>query len=689
MIRLKTLLQSKYLLIFLIFLVSLISFYKIKYDRTTLNNKTKVYGYIKSITVKDNKVTIELLNNKYLVKYYLKDSERLEKIEINDYVLFKGKTTLASDNTNFHLFNYKLYLKSKKIDYIFTSTSYKIVSKNNNILFKAKNYIINRIDDYKSKNYLYTFILGDKGYIDNSIYKTYQDNGVSHLLAISGMHVSFLSSFILLILNKIKKSSINDIIVIMFLLFYSFLVNFTPSITRAFLLFLFLFIDKKLKLNIKTSYILIYIALTLLLYNPFYIYNLGFVFSFTISFFLIITSSIINKRKNYFSKLFMTSFISFLASIPILINNFFSINLTTILSNMFFVPFVSFIIFPFSFLTLLFKPLDNIFLYLTKILEYFSIKFNIVNISLVLCYFGFGIIIYYLLLIIYVILINNKSRHSYIPLIIFLIVIIIHSNYNNFTNDKSISFIDIGQGDSILLRLKDKSILIDTGGILNYSAAKVNYSLANNIIIPYLNSLGISKLDYLVITHGDQDHIGEANNMINNFKVLNIIKNSGNNNKNELDFIDNIKKHNIRYKEVSKHKIKMDNYIFNFINDKDITNENEDSLVIYTIINNKKILLTGDIGINSEEYLLNEYNIQNIDILKLAHHGSKYSNSYNFLKIINPKVAIIQAGVNNRFNHPNIETIDKLDNLNISYLVTSINGAIKIDLNSTKIYTCK
>ena len=110
---------------------------------------------------------------------------------------------------------------------------------------------------------------------------------------------------------------------------------------------------------------------------------------------------------------------------------------------------------------------------------------------------------------------------------------------------------------------------------------------------------------------------------------------------------------------------------------------------MYTKINNKHILLMGDADKNNENYLLKEYNLPKMDILKVGHHGSKYSSDINFLKYINPRHALISAGLNNKFNHPHKETLDNLDKLEIPYYITSINGSIKILLkNNIEIYTC-
>ncbi|MBR6690160.1 MAG: ComEC/Rec2 family competence protein, partial [Bacilli bacterium] len=147
-----------------------------------------------------------------------------------------------------------------------------LIEKNNNIFYEIKNYLINKITNVKSNEYLNTFILGDSGGIDDNVLESYRTNGISHLFSVSGMHITLLSSLILCILNKIRKKDINYLFVIIFLIFYMFLTNFTSSVIRATFLFIFLILNKVLKLNLNTFKILLIILMINLIINPYNIY---------------------------------------------------------------------------------------------------------------------------------------------------------------------------------------------------------------------------------------------------------------------------------------------------------------------------------------------------------------------------------------------------------------------------------
>ena len=647
--------------------------------KTKFNDEKGIIGIVNKVTIKDSYTSIELLSKEKILCTINKELN----IKLGTKIKVVGELKKPNINTNYNLFNYRNYLLSKKIKWIFQIEELEIIDKEINLKYELKNYFINKINNSRNKEYLKLFILGENK-LENETKTNYQTLGISHLFAISGMHITLLTGFLLKILNKISKNiKLNLIIIFIFLLFYLFLTNYSASVIRASLLFVGINIKKILKLKIDNENILLLILGILLIYNPYYIYDLGFVFSFSISYFLIRYSNIINNQKGYFNQLLMTSLIAYIVSIPIMINGFSQINLTSIILNCIFVPFVSIIVFPLSLLTFIFpflEPILSITIFILESLAKFTSNFNIlIIIPKIPIYI---IILYY----IYVFYLFNKFKYK--KLIIIVIFIFITSNIKYMINYPILTMIDVGQGDSVLIELPHNkaNILIDTGGIVNYYGTN-KHNVAKNILIPYLKSIGLKQIDYLVITHGDFDHIGDAEYLINNYKVKNIILNSGKNNQLEKDLIKYLKKRNINYINISKYDLKIDKYEFNFINDKDLNNENEDSLIAYTNINNYNILLMGDAGSISEKYILDAYNLDQMDILKVGHHGSKYSSSEEFINKINPKISLISAGLNNKFGHPNKEAIERLNKSKI--YITSKVGMIKIKLKKQiEISTC-
>ena len=284
------------------------------------------------------------------------------------------------------------------------------------------------------------------------------------------------------------------------------------------------------------------------------------------------------------------------------------------------------------------------------------------------------IIIVFYYLVIYLCLKSKK----YILLLI--IILFIHYNINYFLRENYVLVFDVGQGDSTLIHLENTNILIDTGGL-------TNYNLSKKVTIPTLMSLGIRKIDYLILTHGDYDHVGEASDLINNFNIEKVIFNCGEINDLEKEIIDVINRHKISYYSCIKELNVNDNKLL-FLNTKEYDNENDNSNVIYTELNGYKFMFMGDASVNTEKEILDKYNLPDIDVLKVGHHGSKTSSSKEFIDIVNPKYSIISVGKNNRYGHPNKETLENLKE-SIIYR-TDQDGSImfKIKKNKLKIEIC-
>ena len=187
--------------------------------------------------------------------------------------------------------------------------------------------------------------------------------------------------------------------------------------------------------------------------------------------------------------------------------------------------------------------------------------------------------------------------------------------------------------------------------------------------------------------HGDYDHMGEAINLVENFKVDEVIFNCAEFNQLEQELIKALEKKKIPYYSCIKELNIDDNKLY-FLNNKDYGNENDNSSVIYTELDGYKFMFMGDASVEVEENLIEKYNLQDIDVLKVGHHGSKTSSSKEFINEINPKYSIISVGKNNRYGHPNDSVLDNLDKSKIYR--TDIDGSImfKIKNNKLQIETC-
>lgn len=653
-----------YILLFITCIFLLININK-KIDVPILTNNSYEL-IINDYKINDKTITIYFDN--IIGKYYVDNNEKVKEFKDNysfgDKIYIEGEISVPNNNTIPNNFNYKDYLYHKYIYYIIKIDKIKMISKNDNIFLNIKNSIYKRIDKIKYNNYLYAFILGKSYYIDSEVLNNYKINGITHLFALSGLHVSMFSSIILFILKKIKLSEkLSYFITSLFLIFFAFIASFTPSIVRSVLFFILSSINNVYYLYIKPKYLLYIVFSILIFINPFYIYDTGFILSFCISFFILLFNEK-NKINNNLLSILVISILSTLSSLPIIINMSYEINILGFINNLFFIPYVTYIVFPLSIIVVFISKLSFILNFLIIIMEYVSkVSSNIFNIKLIFPKMSlFLIIIYYVLLILIVKKINLKK--------IFIIYLSFLYFRCDFDKNNYVYFIDVGQGDSALIVTKNnKSVLIDTGGKVGS-----NYSLMKSNVIPFFKSIGIRKLDYLFITHGDYDHAGYGIDLVNNFNVKNRFTNKGKYNLLEKKL--NIKSFNNSY-------IKIDNVEIYSLNSKHYNNENSDSLVLLVIIDNYKLLFMGDASINTEKDIMNNYDIGDVFILKVGHHGSKTSSSEEFINSVNPKYSIISVGKNNKFGHPNKEVLDNLSNSKIYR--TDIDGSIMFKIKKDKL----
>ena len=663
--RLKTILQSRYIFKILTILILIITIIYTKYYpfKSVFNtNDTEFIGIVEDYIIKDNQIKISLKSKERIIVTYKYTGKVFNNLSYGDKIKVTGVLKEPSTNNIFNNFNYKKYLYNKKIYYIIEASKIDKIQNNNNHIYTIKNLLYTRINSLKSSNYIKALLFGDNK-LDKEIKTSYQINGISHLFSVSGFHINFITSIIYFYLDRVTyNKKIKYITVDIFLVLYLVLCN-TTSLLRCTVMNILLSINHLLKLDIKKIDIVLLTLILCIIINPFIIYDIGFIYSYAISFFLILYK---NKYKtnNKLLKIIYISLISFLVSLPINIYTSYEINFLSIILNIIIVPIVSLILLPLSLLTLIFPILDNILYLITSILEKISLYTSNINIfKLILSKPSIILIIIYYLVII---LILSKNKHYYL----ILILLIFHKTIPLYNSNLEVVMFDVGEADSMLISTPSKkvNILIDTGRGIDI----------NNIII-YLKSIGISKLNYLIITHGDEDHIGGALYLIDNFKVDNVILNKGDYTELEVELITHLKNKNIKYTNNINKIPLLGSYMY-LLNTKEFSNENDNSIVTYFEYQKYKFLFMGDSSSKTEEYLINNYNLTNISFLKVGHHGSNTSSSPLFINKINPKVSLISVGRNNFYHHPNKEVLTNLSN-SVIYR-TDINKSIKIKINN-------
>lgn len=632
--------SSKNLLIYSFIIMGVIFFrYEILDNFNDINCGLVVEVDEGSIVIKNDKLAI----------LYLKDTS---KIEVGMYIEFDGDLVERDQYNLPGGFDYSSYLKSKYIFSEYYIKNIRIVEKRFN-LFEVKEVIKQKINDNyfkKDSSYLNLFILGEKSGMDEEIMSKSSRIGVSHLFAISGMHLSLIVGFIGYILERFYlRKNIKNIILSVFLLTYNIITGFMTSILRASLLTIAIFFDKK-KTFTSSDY-LSFILISFIIYNPYSIYNIGFVLSFLISFSIILGRNFfVNDRK--YIQIFKIGCLSNLIALPIIVNLNNEIGLLNVFYNVFFVYFVSLIFLPLSFFLLVFKKIEIMY---STVIYIFETILDITSRSNIYLHFSFSneifVGLYWLVLLSFFIKYNNPVKRKAIIFVITILIII--NTYLVPLTKTYVRLLDVNQGESFHLHSGTCDILIDTGDRDDYDN-----------LINYLKHENIKDLDYLFVTHMHEDHYGELGDILEKVNVKEVVMNS------ELG-IDGV------YPSIVMNEgdiINCGGFRILNLNGNISENENDNSLVLYFKVFDDSWLITGDIEKEIEMRLLENY-ILDIDVLQVPHHGSITSSTEEFINNLSPKYALIPVGKNN-YNHPDQEVINRLIRANSIVLDTHHDGTI-------------
>lgn len=618
-------------------LIIYLSFFLVIYISININDNNisncSFNDYFTVVEVKNNYSIIEQDNNLFII--YNNDNVLIEgnKIKIT------GSLKEINDNGIPYLYSFKDYLYNKNIFYQIDYKSINIVNNSPTIRYQIISGLTNKLS--YSKDYLNLLLFNNKSLELEIFYDNLIKISAVQLFVISGFHIVLLKNILDKVFCLITKRKEN-IFTIIILSLYIYLLNFSLSSLRAFIAII---LRKIKKLDLTNIDINSLIGISFLLYNPKYLFLVSYQLSFLMTITVLMVGLLPLKYRKY-----LLLIMPFLVSLPLIINMNSEIGIINILVNYLFTPLVS-VIYMLGLIVLIFSFLDKYLYFLILGFEELTNVFTKFNIYLTFPYLILPMIIIYFILIYNLVLkiyLKRKIKYNIILIIIFLL-----NWYIKPFSSPYIIFFDVGQGDSILIHGQNNkyNILIDTGGN-RYS------DLATNKLIPYLKKEGIRKLDLVIISHLDFDHYGALDSLNKNFNIEKIIDDSN--------------YHNIFYKDI--------NFINLNQNEGEGSDKNEQSSVLLFDFIGLKFLLTGDAPKKIEKEIIETYDI-NIDVLKVAHHGSNTSTCLEFLKEVKPELAIISVGRNNIYGHPSSEVIRNLEQEKIVVFRTDKNGSIKISKN--------
>jgi len=691
------------ILICLIISIGYVSILENKYSKISDMPIKEMVTIISDIQEKEYKkvCTAKIVRNNKKILINIKMSQDIPSIKYGDSLYIEGEFKQPEEARNYKGYNYKQYLKTKKIIGTVELEKAKILkSSNGSFIHNIQKYIKDTINGTltdEEGNLLLAILLGDKDKLSEDIQESFKTSNLSHMLAVSGAHVSYIILGLTYVLqNSIIGKKNGKIVCIIFLLVFMAITNFTPSVTRACImavLTLFsgiIYRKSDVYTNISVA------ALITLIFNPYSLLDLGFQLSYGGTIGIIIFIKRIQEKKsnskviNYIKQMALVSIYANIIIIPIMMYHFNTVSFTFIISNIMASPILGIIVitgFLFIIASITVKPLTRLIAIFIKPILSILIKISQIcsklpfsNILVVTPYM-FNVISYYAI-ILYCIK-SKKNNKCKIIICLLIVLILINFIIYIFPQKLRIFFIDVGQGDSTLIITPDiKTVLVDGGG-------SDSFDVGEKVLLPYLLDRRILKVDYVLISHFDTDHCGGILTIMEKVKVKNIIISEQAEHSENYERFKKLMIHKkIRLIEVKKgDKIKIGRYSefkILFPTSRLLSENplNNNSIVAQFNYNNFKMLFTGDIEKLAEQQILKTEKAEiRADILKVAHHGSKTSSIPEFIKAVRPKIALIGVGKNNTFGHPNQQTIKNLENIKCRIYRTDLQGEIIIKID--------
>lgn len=738
----KLVINKKVTILLLIFIIAgfiHIKFLKYDYEKIYISlENVNIVGTIVSSKkekqyINEYKIETEKINNIKLKKKFILLTKNKE-IEYGNKIKLEGTYIKPSKSRNYRGFDYSNYLKTENIYGTIEQNGKIELIKEKNInylfinLYKVKNKIIKNINNKfpeETRGVVLGILLGDKSSIEEDVRQNFADSSLSHILAVSGTHISYVVICISVLFKKLKlNKNIRKVLTSLVLFMYLYLVDFSVSATRAVIMSTIVIMQMLFYRKQDTITTIAFSSIIILINNPYSILNIGFLLSYggTIGIILFVNRISIESKEDFFQRfkrylkdICIVTISAQTIIMPIIIYYFNTISFTFIISNIiasliigpiimiglviiaisfFKIPIISLIIRFYNILIVILVrtadiiskiPMSKIYLKTPTTLEiifYYSVVFLIA----LLIYIKksnrkfikktIQIDIYNLKNF----FINNRNK----VLIFISIVSLISITSIKIPKELKINFIDVGQGDSCLITTpQNKKVIVDSGGSESYDVGK-------NVLLPYLLDKRITKIDYIMISHFDTDHCKGFEYVLENIKVKNvIISKQSETSENFKQIMKIIRKKRINLIIVQKgSKIKIDNFttvdILSPQSENIADNMNDNSIVAKFEAYNFSILFTGDASEKIEKELIKEKINLKSDILKVSHHGSKTGTSEEFLKSVKPKIALIGVGENNKFGHPTKDVIKRLTENKIKIYRTDTDGEIRIKIKKNK-----
>lgn len=676
---------------------------------TSTQQQTFKGKIVRPLSISEKKVDFllqdERSNNKYLIIFFPEENnskslkENYSRLASGASCEITGKIDMPGESRNPGQFDFRDYLLAQGITHQMIVKSLEDIhcegSSFLNQIYSVRTnliYFVSQTISTETAGWLNALVLGDDFQLDEEVVELFQRWGLSHILAISGLHIGLIVGlvyFLIVKLNIVTKERAQWIM-IFFLPLYAIIAGGQPSVWRASTMVLMFIILNKIKLKFSVTDTLSIVFLLLIFFDKYIVYHVGFQLSFIVTFGLVVSRQLISNTNSSFFQVLQISFISQMMILPLQFAYFSTFQPLSILLNVLVVPYFSLFVIPLMFLLLLFSSFPHFLIAMVDIffaniqhLFLFVIKYidRIADFPIIIGDFPIVFaVIYYCLFYLFMRNLQNEKRleaFKYGFLLTGLIFCIACRPY--FSPIGTVTMLDIGQGDAFVIELPYRRgvFLIDAGASFSFTDFTPTNKVYKQVIKPYLYSRGITKIDAILLSHEDIDHMGSVPYLIENMKVDEIIIS----NYYELEHEQALlwEKQGVEVRRVDPNEnITIKGQPFQVLGSMtDKNSENENSLVLYTELGGKRWLFTGDIGKETEKELVRTYDQLSIDILKVGHHGSRTSTDPSFIEKVQPDYALISVGINNSYGHPAMEVLETLESGRVQILRTDESGAVQ------------